>query len=191
MRLVSPIDMEVFENAVYDWFTTQTGLEAIWREQGSPQPPYPYGSLLITSGPRAASSLYEYREDTNLSREPGKEVRTVSCVPCQFTVSCQTYVKRSDSRNPKYNARNYMNRAQSSLSLPSVKAAFRKVNIAVSRFEEVQNINVVIEDAYVSRANLDVIFNATLSLEDYCGYIEKVQVKSSLWSEDLIVDASS
>lgn len=190
MRLNPPINMEAFEDAVHTWFSSETGLETIWRDQGSPQPPYPFGSLLVTSGPRVASPLYEYREETDLSRPAGQEVKVTSCVPCQFTVSCQSYVKKPDSRNPKYNARNYMNRAQSSLSLLTVRAAFRKVNISVSRFEDVQTINEVIEDAYVSRANMDVVFNASLALEDYCGFIEKVQVKSSLWTEDLIVDAS-
>jgi hypothetical protein len=72
----------------------------------------------------------------------------------------------------------YANAAQSSLSLPSYLARFLAAGISVIRPGSVQNIDELIEDAYVSRANLDVTFGASLSLSEYCGYIDRIHAKS-------------
>jgi len=175
----SPIDMEAFENAVHEWFSTNTGLMTIWRQSSSPQPERPYGSLLRVAGPVAISPHWEVRASTDLSREAGKEIAQEACVPCRITISCQAHVAQPDGSNPNQNAEFYINKAQSSLSLPSVGVTFKAANISVLQPGEVQNLNQIVEDSFESRANIDVIFGASLSLTEYVGYIKTVQVKST------------
>lgn len=176
--LLSPIDMEGFENAVHAWFEDAIGIVAVWRDMSAPQPPYPYGSLLLTTGPTPAAPQWEQRTAYGLNRVLGKEVEVEVCIPCSFVVSCQVYVGQPCARYPGRKASTYLNAAQSSLSLPSVLEALRLAGIAVIRPGAVLNIDELIEDAWISRASMDITFGATLSLKEYTGYIERVHAKS-------------
>lgn len=179
MTVNRPIDLEVFQDAVHSWFSGSTGLFTVWRRQNAPQPSYPFAALQITTGPTPLAPQWEQRFSTNLSRPLGQEVQTIVCVPCSMVVSCQAYVDTSDARDPNYSAVMYIARAQSALSLPSYLAALRADNISVISPGVVQNIDELIEDAFVSRANLDVTFGTTLTLEEYTGFIEKVHATST------------
>lgn len=180
----SPLDVESFQKAIHTWFKDKTGLFTIWAEQGAPQPEYPYATLRMSAPPVPAAPQWEERMDTDLSREAGKEIRVRVGIPCQITVSCQAFVGMPDARNVAVDAMSYMLKAQSSLSLPSVRATLKESNIAVTRPLSLLNISGVIADSYVSRANLDVMFGATLNLEEFVGYIDKVAVRS----KDLGID---
>jgi hypothetical protein len=188
MTVADPINMEDFENAVHRWFSDATGLETIWRRQSVYQPEYPFGSLLVSNGPAPAAPGWEERYSTDLDRPAGKEIEIEVVMPCQITVSCQTYVGKPDASNPSENAINYMNKAQSALMLPSVLAALRAENISVVRPGPVQNIGLLVEDAFESRANMDVVFGASLSLAELTGYIAKVQLESESFDMDFVVE---
>ena len=177
--LPRPIDLEAFENAVHAWFHDAIGIAAIWQHVSTPQPPYPYGSLSITSGPIAASPSWEQRQSTDLNRALGTEVEVEACVPCTFSVSCQVYVGQPASVSPNERAGAYLNAALARLQLPSVQAQLRAAGIAVLRAGPVQDLDQLIEDAWVSRANLDVTFGAALSLTEYVGFIEHVHAEST------------
>lgn len=186
MTVNSPIDMEAFQNAIQAWFADVTGLETIWRNQSAPQPEYPFAGLAILSGPEPSAPQWEQRFDTDPLRPAGEEVRISVGVPCRFTISCQVYVDIPDARNPELNATAYMIRAQSSLSLPSVLASLHTAGISVERPGTVQNLDEVIEDSFVSRAAMDVVLGATLTLEEFTGFVSKVKVKS----DNLGIDAT-
>jgi len=185
--VADPIDMQTFQDAVHRWFWEATNIETIWRRQSNVQPKYPYATLMITDGPNPVSPVWEDRYETDLDRPAGEEVKITVCVPCHFTVSCQSYVGRPDGKDPDYDAQNYMNKAQSSLMLPSVLAMLREKEISVVRPGSVQNIGLLVEDAFESRANMDVVFGASLSLDDYVGYIKTVQVISESLGIDEII----
>jgi hypothetical protein len=187
MTVGDPINMETFEDAVHNWFWTATGLQTIWRRQSGPQPGYPFASLMLASPPNPAAPGWEERYSTDLGRAPGEEVEVEVVVPCQITVSCQAYVGRPDASNPNENAIYYMNKAQSALMLPSIQSALREKNIAVVRPGPVQNLGLLVEDAFESRANMDVVFGASLSLSDFVGFIERVQVVSPSFGIDEII----
>jgi hypothetical protein len=176
--------MEAFQNAIQAWFADVTGLLTIWRNQSAPQPEYPFASLMIISGPEPSAPQWEQRFDTDLDRPGGGEVRISVCVPCRFTVSCQAFIEMPDARNPNQNATVYMNRAQSSLSLPSVLAAFHAAGISVERPGIVQNLDAIIEDSFVSRAAMDIVLGASLNLEEFTGYVDKVKMKSENFGID-------
>lgn len=186
MTIGTPIDMEAFQNAIHAWFAEATGLETIWRNQSAPQPEYPFAGLAILSGPEPSAPQWEQRFDTDLNRPEGEEVRISVGVPCRFTVSCQVYVGMPDARNPAINATAYMIAAQSSLSLPSVLADLCSAGIAVERPGVVQNLDEIIEDSFVSRAAMDVVLGAVLTLEEFTGFVSKVKVKS----DSLGIDAT-
>ena len=178
MSISAPINMETFQNTIYDWFVDATDLFTIWQDQSAPRPEYPYGSLLITSGPRLASPQWEQRYATISGQPAGEEVKITTCNLCYFDISCQAHVKRCDSRDPNANAIWYINKAQGALGLISVQTILRTADIAYIRSSEVQNIDELISDAYVSRANIDVTFGAVLSIDEYTGYIEKAHITS-------------
>ncbi len=179
MALDDPISMEDFENAVHAWFSAAIDCPAIWSEQSAPRPDYPYGSLNITSGPLPVSPAWERHTDTDLTRAAGKEVRFQIRVPCTFVVSCQAFVKMPDGRDPTASARTLVTRAQARLYLLTVQEAFREANISVQGSGPVQNISSVINDGNVSRAAIDATFNASLSLDEYTGYIDKTAIEST------------
>lgn len=163
--------IEEFQNAVYEWFSGATEIEVIWGNQNAPRPNYPYGTLLITSGPILMSPFAEERTSFDDSRPLGQEVALDEVVPIQFVVSCQIY----DNEGL---ALEYINKAQIALMRPSYLAAFRVANISVARSNPITNISGLIEDKIQSRAGLDVTFNASMSYVEYVGYIEKVKAKS-------------
>lgn len=176
--LDKPIDMEAFENAVHAWFHDAVGITTIWASMSAPQPVYPYGSLAITSGPIPRSPSWEQREALDLNRPLGQEVEQEVCVPCSFVVSCQAYVGQPEARDPRQKASVYLQAALARLALPSVQAELRAAGLAVLRTGSVLILDQLIEDAWVSRASLDVTFGATLSLKEYIGFIEHVHAVS-------------
>lgn len=177
-ELANPIDMETFENAVHAWFKEAIEAQVIWAQQSAPRPDYPYGVLNIISGPIAASPSWERKLSTDLNRAKGREILSENRVPCTFVVSCQAHVNLTDSRDPTAYARLLVSRAQSRLHLHAVQDAFREANISVQGTGPVTNISAVVNDGNVSRAGIDVTINASLSLDEYLGYIKTVEVKS-------------
>jgi hypothetical protein len=187
MAIDAPISMSDFEDAIHTWFVNATGLETIWVNQSAPRPDYPYASLNITAGPIPVSPIWELRDSTNLSRPAGTEVEFIGCVPCTFSISCQTYVNLENANNPNYNSRDYIIRAHGALSLPSPLALLQAAQISVVDRGTVTNLDEVINAAYVSRANLDVTFGASLNAIEYAGYISQVQIKSTAFGIDTII----
>jgi hypothetical protein len=182
-----PIDIEAFENAVHEWFSNSTDLFTIWRKKSSPQPEYPFGSLTVTSPPQALAPLWQSKEEYSAGNPSGQEIRAQISVPCRIVVSSQAHVGKYDSRVPTLTADNYIMRAQAALSLPAYLDHFRANNIAVSLYGPPQNVDQLIEDAWVSRVNLDVTFGATLLTEEYYTFIEQFELKSKTLGVDEVI----
>lgn len=179
MSAPNPISMETFEDAIHSWFVDATDLNTIWGQKSAPRPSYPYGRLIITSGPIAASPFWDVRNTTDLSRPAGEEVEQEAAVPCTFVISCQVFVGMPDGRNPTKDARFYMNQAFGSLGLPSKLATLYESNVSFVRSEPVQNLSSTIGSGFVERAGLDVTFGASLSVAEYVGYIKTVHATST------------
>ena len=185
--IAAPIDMEVIENAIHAWFYGSMDIEVIWQNQSAPRPEYPYGSLLIISGPTATSPMVETRHEYLPSQPSGEELEITACVPCQFVVSCQTYVSLEDSRNPNYNARSYLNKALGALGLPSYLASLCAAKVSVIDKNLMAGIDAVINDAFVSRAAMEITFGSPINAQEYATYIESVELRSSSLGIDMIV----
>ena len=179
MTVNAPIDMETFQDTIHAWFSGATGLQTVWRNQSAPQPDMPFASLMIVSGPEQYSPAWEVRNETDLTRSRGREVKQTVCVPCRFSVSCQVFCENNDARNPNRDATSYINRAVAALGLPSYLQALRNAEISVSTVGPVQNLAELVESAFESRANVDVVFNSVLSVDEYVGFIERVHATST------------
>ena len=185
MALPNAIDLEVFQNAIYEWFSTALDCQVIWAQKSVPRPDYPYGTLNILAGPTPMGA-WEHKTTTDLLRPPGEEVEFEVRVPCQFTISCQAFVAMPEGREPNSDGMALVTRAQSRLFLPSELEKFRAANISVARTGAVRNLSSIDGDAFVSRAGIDVVFNASLSLAEYTGYIAKVHATSTQLGIDQI-----
>ena len=181
-----PIDMAAFKNAIRAWCADATDIQTVWLDQSAPVPEYPYASLNIVSGPIPVSPNWELRHSFDASRV-GEEIEFTACVPCTFNISAQFYVSLDDSRNPEYASLQYAMKAQAGLKLPSYQAAFAAAGIAVVDPGTATNIDEVVNDAYMSRSNLDVVFGASLNTTEYETYIESVELISTTLGIDTIV----
>jgi len=179
-----PIDLEVFQDAVHEWFAAATGIETIWRQQDAPQPELPFATLLIISGPLPVSPFWAESMTTDLNRPQGQEIEIDHCVPCKISVSCQVFVGMPDGRNPHYDAASYLRRAQAALEFLEVRELFSGFTISVARTGAMQNISAYLDEFLESRANMDVEFNALLSVKELIGYIKTVQVEAPLLGVD-------
>jgi hypothetical protein len=188
---VSPgVSIKDFEDAVYAWITSATGLAAIWTDQAAPRPDNPYCGLSILNGPTPVSPLWELRHTYDGGRPLEEEIVYNACVPCTFTISCQAYVPVPISRDSTQHAFSVLSSAQAALALPSFLSTFASSEISVIDKGAIQNISAVIKDAQMSRASMDVIFGASLNAVEYAGYIDKVEIESTAFNWSFIVDAS-
>lgn len=173
-----PIDWLTIENALYDWFQEQADIAVIWGNQDAPQPPYPYGTITIISGPNPVMAFDERVYNTIDGAPAGEEVQISTFGDRNITVSLQAYVGPPDNFNPAKNARAIMSRVQASMAAQSVIEFFRSKNIAMLGQQPMQNIDEVIEDTWISRANMDAIFGfSSLTTEKY-GYIKETLVSA-------------
>ncbi len=98
----------------------------------------------------------------------------------EITVSFQAYVGPPDNNNPSLNANFLLSLAQGSLQLNSVIDTFLSNNISVIQDFGVTRLDQVIEDKFVSVANLDVRFMAASSVFEPISYINKTKISSEL-----------
>lgn len=115
------------------------------------------------------------------NNDTGHEVQLETAGFREFTVSCQAYVTKPDSRDPAKNAKHLMSLAQSALGMYSYRTTLNAAGVSVIEPGAITNIDEILEDAFVSRANMDVRFlcaSSALGNEDI-GYIETVGIKST------------
>lgn len=97
-----------------------------------------------------------------------------------MTISCQVYVSSPDVTDPTKHSRALMTAAQASLGLPSELARFQGVGLAIIEEGDVLNIDELIEDAFVSRANMDVRFGLASNLSERTGFIQATEISSDM-----------
>lgn len=186
MPVAEPIDFEVIKNAVHEWFSNSTGLQVVWQNQSAPRPATPFGTLSILSGPTPLSQDWEEREIVHILgnegetiENDGEEIEIQSTVPCQFSISCQTFVGCEDGRDPTADAISFANKALAALGLQSYRDIFSNVNASVVRTSGVKNIGALLDSQFESRAAFDVTFGSVLCLSELTGYIERVHATST------------
>jgi len=185
-----PLDFEAVQNALHSWASTSTGIQAIWAHQSAPRPDYPYITLEITAGPNQLAHKWQDPHTFDDTLPDGEQLYFEASVPCEFTLDLQAFVLRPDSRNPVYNAQQYLLRAMADLQTTSRRAALKAADVALISVAPPQNVPVIIEDSIVSRAIMSTRFTSSFNITWYDTYIESVRLFSDDFDIDTIVDGS-
>ena len=175
-----PIDWEDVENALHRWFTDSTDLECvIWGNQDAPQPPYPYGTITIITGPTKVGGIDETLQEAladPLPPAPELPIELIKAGPREITLSCQVNVGPPDDNNPGMHSRSIITAAQAALGLPSFSASLRKAGIAVIEELPIAEFSIQIADLWVSRSQMDVRFGLISVVREESPIIETVEI---------------
>ncbi len=174
------LDWQAVEDAIHAWFQGATGVDVIWSNQDLPQPPWPFGTLNIISGPLRIGGEDNVRRSTDLNQDPGEEVQLEHNGPRHFLVSCQVIQGPPDAHNPDCHARRLATAGQAALSLESINQAFNLVGLAVVEYSDITNLDVEVGGEWTTRSAFDVTFAYTSSVTERVGYIENAEIEGTL-----------
>lgn len=163
-------DWAIIDNAIAKWLRAQTGLTVYWAEQDFTQAAAPFATLKRTSGP-AMNGRDAVIETTDTAQPVGKEVGIEVVGQRSFSVSCQVFAA---STMPAESAQVYLDAAQASLGLPSVREAFHLAGCAAVRAEPVKDISAIMGSRWKSRAVMDIEFRAVSSVSERTGYVGSI-----------------
>lgn len=154
------MNWEDLQDAIQTWFSTWTGLVVVWENE--PRPAIlrhnGYGILAVTTVVGLGQDFVQYSEGT----DPNDQLPTVVGQRL-FTVSCRV-VSRSQAANKtgKY----FLERARSSLKLPSVISTFTAAGIAIVSADKTVEIGSPFDDRVESSASFELTLGTTASLAD-------------------------
>jgi len=188
---LQPFDWETIDNGLYDWLVDLLDVSVIWANQNVPQPDYPYLSLTRESVV-ILGGVPEKRYTTDLSQPAGQEIEIESTSMTEFTLSIQAHVDAGAGANdPMCNAIALLNKVRASLGMLSHQRNFQdNLGLAIVQEMAVQDISVVVNDEWISRALFDVRLRTRSVMTERTGYTDKVNLVSSQLGVDLLVDAS-
>lgn len=188
---LQPVDWKTIDDGLYDWLVALLSLPVIWDNQNVPQPAYPYVSLLRSAFVELGG-VPEKRVTTDLGQPAGEEIELEATSMAEFTLSMQAHVDATAGANvPASNAMALLGKARASLGLLSVQRNFQdNLGLSIVEAMPVQDISLVINDEWISRALCDVRLGLRTSITEKYGYIDKVQLVSTELGVDTLVDAS-
>jgi hypothetical protein len=199
--MTEPIDWAVVDTAIQAWIVAAlpiSAAQAIWSDQNTPQPSYPYVTLK-RSGFSESGLLDETRETTDLTQDAGEEIELLTTGPREITlaVTAHTDPAQGSYDNPNANATALLSLAQSSLGQRSVLDAFDTAGIAIVERLPVEDTSVVVNGEWLSQAAMDVRLRVVSNMTEDTGYIDKVKItstfgnaKASLDLDDYLIDGS-
>lgn len=177
------MDWATIQNALIAWFAAASGLTTIWANQNAPQPAYPYAVLNIISGP-VVLGIDETRATVDAADPPppaGQEIILETCGPRELTVSCQVL---SSSDTPPNDARSLLTAAQAALRQIGMTEALNAAGLGVQQADAVMSIPNIANGRWLSRAAMDVRFNAWSSVTERTGYIQTTEAQATFTKED-------
>lgn len=188
---LQPVDWKTIDEGLYDWIVDTLDVSVIWENQNVPQPDYPYVSLLRSAFVELGG-VPEKRTATDLAQPAGQEIEIEATTMVEFTLSVQAHVDADAGANdPACNAVALLGKLRASMGLLSVQRNFQdNLGLAIVERIAVQDISVVVNDEWISRALYDVRLRTRSSITERTGYIDKVELKSPSLGVDTIVDAS-
>ena len=174
------VDWQTVEDAIFAWFAAATGIDVVWANQDVPQPPWPYGTLNVITGPTRIGGDDNVRREVDLTRDAGEEVELEYNGPRHFTVSCQVIQGPPDTHDPTCHARRLAGAAHAALSLGSVTQALIVAGLAVVDLEDVINLDTEVGQEWTTRSVFDVTFAFTSSVTELDGYVDTMEVTGTL-----------
>lgn len=197
MTSPAPIQWSVIYDALHDWLAEVTGLAVDRGNQDSPQSPYPFCVFKIESGPEMEFGSDEIRYSYTPSADENdplfnKELREDVFGFRKITVNLEVQTKPEDDDNdPDKSAMHFMSVAQASLGRTVIWQNLQAAGLAVIEEGTIVDLSSVVEDSWLSRASMDVVFRLTFKVipdqaTDGESYIEKVVVNSDFGVADSI-----
>lgn len=169
-----PIPWQTVEDALILWANTVAGFSFHWANQNAPQPSYPFGTLLITSirtigidaqpvgaaqGGKPASINSQGDRTASLSVQ-------VSCHPDKVASSTQS-------------SRAIMSAIQASLEIDDYFGPVRAAGAVVRGIGVIQNLDFVVDDRFISRAQLDISLGLASNVSVPMDVIDHAHVQST------------
>lgn len=187
MPVTEPISWPTLRGTIFDWFSGATGLEGIWSDQDQPQPPYPYFSLNVMSGPTRIGG----RDDvinTTLGSGAAAQSQLTHQGPRHFVVGCQIHVSQKMDQfgtrqepTADCNARSLMGSAEFDLELQATKKAFKACALAFIRIVgDPLSLDLPIDGEFVTRVQMDVEFATTARVQEFETFIENATITGTI-----------
>jgi hypothetical protein len=173
------ISWRIAEDAIFEWFAGATGIDVIWSDQDVPQPPWPYGTLKIISGPDRIGGEDNIRRSTDMTKA-GEEVQLEHNGPRHILVSCQVIQGPPNTHNPDLHARHLASAAHAALSLGSINQAFIVAGLAVVDIEAITDIDTEVGGEWTTRSVFDVTFAYTSSINERVGFVENIEITGTV-----------
>lgn len=178
MRTPNPINWKQIDQTISQWAAQQLEVLTIPEKRNRPEPARPYCSFkrdIVIPVSESRDAKWITRNNDN---DDGQEMERTIFGHREFTVTVQAY---SDSEVPNDDAPSMLSILLASLSFPSVRAMFRRVNVAIINPFKIIDLSAVIGSQWVSRAALDFRCR-TMSqiLADRTGYIGQVVLQTKL-----------
>ena len=198
--MTEPVSWTAINNALHAWIVSALSIAAarvIWAKQNLPQPAYPY-IVLGHDGLATEGTLDEKIATTDLEQPAGEEIELLTTGPREFTLRVTAHVDQgTGAYDSDAQATALLTRAQSSLGQRSVLDGLSAGGVAMIERLPVLDTSVVVNGEWSSQAALDVRFRVASQMTERIGYIDKVQLSStiddadaSLNLDDFLIDAS-
>lgn len=164
------------QDAIKDWFATWTGLVVVWENE--PRPTIlrhqGFGILAVTTIQNVGQDFVQTSEGS----DPNDLLPTVVGQRI-FTVSCRVV---SRSHTPNLTGKHFLERARSSLKLPSVLTAFQEAEIAVVSCSPTVEIAAKWDDRMESVASFELTLATVSTLADSedLGTIGTIELSSTI-----------
>lgn len=177
---MTPIDFEKIRKTLKRWIQESTGLQSAFQEEPRPFIDSSKGAIALLN----ILAIRSLGEDENRQShdEDNDEILQVHSGNRTMVVSVQV---ESYSQEPNESARAYLERARIRLKFDSIKLLFCDAGIAVIKAMPLVPLDYEVDERVRSRAGFDVEFAvAAIDTDDPIGYIETVEVESSITRED-------
>jgi hypothetical protein len=188
---LQPIDWQKIKRAIYTWANDLLGVDVIWENENIPQPPYPYVSLNIISGPIKEGGFDELRTSVDLTRPAGEEIEMLTTDQVRFTLSLIAHINNDAFvERPECDSLILISKLQSSLGRRQIIDFFDHVCCSVISWEPPIDVSIPINGEWLRRVNMDIVFRTVTIVTERTGYIDKAQIISDTLDVDFVVDAS-
>ena len=167
-----PLAWSAIENVLHAWFSKAINGTVIWSNQSGTQPATPYGMLKLT-GPRQSSPLPEI---ASIPTDDDVSIDETVIIHGEITVSCQVFAAPTTGPGT---ARELLENARLALHLPSQRATFSRVGLALVAAGDTRDLTALIETDWQSRAAMDVRFNVVDVASERIETIAEVNITGS------------
>lgn len=180
--ITDPVNWQAIEDALFDWFSDQTGMSVIWGNQDSPRPSsYPYGVMFITNGPQSPANAGTDEQIINIDlNQTYEEVEFEFGNQREMTLQLQILTGPGQSFSYANSPHAIMGRVQTSAYAPSVQEAFNTANISVLRVGDITDLSEVQDETWIGRVSMDLTVGLTSYSTERVGYIDVVEAEGTI-----------